>query len=230
MEGILLVDKPEGWTSFDVVNYVRKIVANYEGKKPRSVKVGHTGTLDPAATGLLVLCIGKNYTKRVPTLIKHDKTYEAEITLGSHSTTGDKDGEITKKDNQIIPEIDTVNTALMNFTGTQKQTPPAFSAIKVNGKRAYDLARKGETVELQQRDITVHDLQLLSYDWPLLKLSCDVSSGTYIRVLAEDIAKTLGTVGYLSALRRTVVDTWSVEQALQIDSLTPQLIRDNLLE
>lgn len=230
MEGILLVNKPEGWTSFDVVNYVRKIVATYEGKKPRSVKVGHTGTLDPAATGLLVLCIGKKYTKRVPTLIKHDKTYEAEITLGSHSSTGDKDGEITKEINPLVPTMDAVHSALASFVGPQKQIPPQYSAVKVDGKRAYDLARKGEEVTLQPRDIFVHDMYLQEYAWPVIRVTCHVGSGTYIRVLAEDLAKCLGTVGYLSALRRTVVDTWSVDKALQIDSLTPERIRDNLLE
>lgn len=230
MEGLLLVDKPEGWTSFDVVNYVRKVVANYENKKPRSIKVGHTGTLDPAASGLLVLCIGKNYTKRVPSLIRHDKTYQAEITLGAKSSTGDRDGELTHETTARKPSIEEVRSALACFIGEQKQTPPQFSAVKIQGKRAYDLARKGERAELQPRDIVIHDVYLQEYTWPIITVTCHVGSGTYIRVLAEDIAHQLGTSGYLSRLRRTAVDSWSVDDALQIDSLSAASIRDNLLE
>ena len=231
MECMLLIDKPQGWTSFDVVNYVRKIVATSIGKKPRSIKVGHTGTLDPAASGLLVLCVGKTYTKRVPMLIKHDKTYEAEITLGQSSSTGDRDGDITiDEEPHHKPVKDEVTRVLASFVGQQKQTPPQYSAVKVNGKRAYALARAGKEAAIKPRDIVVHDIYLHTYEWPKITLTCHVGSGTYIRVLAEDIARELGTTGYLSALRRTVVDAWTIDQALEIDSLTPETIRNNLIK
>jgi tRNA pseudouridine55 synthase len=230
MEGILLIDKPEGWTSFDVVNYVRKIVARVEGKKPRNIKVGHTGTLDPMATGLLVLCVGKTYTKKVPILIKHDKTYIAEITFGAKSTTGDAEGTILPDSTMTECTIADFNAVTPSFIGNIQQKPPAYSAVKVNGKRAYELAREGKEVVTKEREVTVHDLYVQSFDWPKVKLVCHVGSGTYIRVLAEDIGKALGTNGYLSALRRTVVDTWSVDQALTIDEVSEESIRDNLLE
>src|SRR5476649_2320405 len=138
MQGLLLVDKPVAWTSFDVVNYVRRIVATAEGKKPKNVKVGHTGTLDPFATGLLILLIGKDYTKRAGEFSKLDKTYEVTMRLGQTSTTGDPEGEITPvSDNQ--PTKTELKTALEKFVGEIDQIPPAYSAIKIDGQRAYKL-------------------------------------------------------------------------------------------
>lgn len=230
MKGLLLIDKPKGWTSFDVVNYVRKIVATAEGKKPRSIKVGHTGTLDPMATGLLVLCVGKEYTKKVPILIKHDKTYVSEVTFGAKSTTGDAEGDIVLDESPVVRDKSNLNAVIPSFMGVIKQTPPAYSAVKVDGKRAYELAREGKEVVISEREVIVHDIYVQSFDWPKVTLVCHVGSGTYIRVLAEDIGKALGTNGYLSALRRTVVDTWSVDQALTIEELSAESIRDNLLE
>src|SRR5580704_17050835 len=138
MQGVLLVDKPAGWTSFDVVNYVRKIVATAEDKKPKHVKVGHTGTLDPFATGLLVLLIGKEYTRRASELSKLDKTYELTMRLGQTSTTGDPEGEITSV-SETVPSLETLQQAVEPFRGPISQVPPAYSAIKVNGQRAYKL-------------------------------------------------------------------------------------------
>lgn len=224
-----MVDKPKGWTSFDVVNYVRKIVAVSQGKKPRNVKVGHTGTLDPMATGLLVLVIGRSYTKKVPELIKHNKTYEAEITFGFSSSTGDADGEITELENAKKIAKPDVEEALVRFEGEQLQTPPNYSAVKVNGKRAYQLARAGKEVDIKPRSIVVHELKLSDYSWPKVKLLAKVGSGTYIRTLAEDIAASMDSAAYLSALRRTEVDRWSIGQAQKVDSLTVESIRDNLL-
>jgi tRNA pseudouridine55 synthase len=229
MQGLLLVDKPKGWTSFDVVNYVRKIVARAEDKKPRNVKVGHTGTLDPAATGLLVLCVGREYTKKVPSLIKHDKSYVAEITFGASSTTGDVEGVIEQDSHMPVCTKTDMDNVLPNFIGTIQQTPPSYSAVKVNGKRAYELAREGKTPDIQPREITIHDIYTQSFNWPTATITCHVGSGTYIRVLAEDIGKALGTTAYLSGLRRTVVDTWSVDQAVQVDDLSEEVIRENLL-
>lgn len=208
MQGLLLVDKPAGWTSFDVVNYVRKIVAQVEGKKPKQVKVGHTGTLDPFATGLLVLLVGKEYTKRAAELSKLDKTYEITMKLGETSTTGDPEGEITPV-SDTTPEETALKETLQQFTGIIEQVPPAYSAIKVNGQRAYKLARAGKKVEIEPRKVTINRLELLSYVYPEVRLVADVSSGTYIRTLAEDIGKALGTGAYTTALRRTSVGKYS---------------------
>ena len=204
MQGLLLVDKPADWTSFDVVNYVRKMVAQAEDKKPKQIKVGHTGTLDPFATGLLVLLIGKEYTRRAGELSKLNKTYEVTMCLGQTSSTGDPEGEITPV-SDTRPDEKAVGVALKRFTGTIKQIPPAYSAIKIDGKRAYKLAREGKEVKIEPREVTINRLELLAYDYPKVRFVADVSSGTYIRSLVEDIVKTLGTGAYTTALRRTTV-------------------------
>lgn len=218
MNGILLVDKPKGWTSFDVVNYVRKKEAAAVGKKPKNVKVGHTGTLDPLATGLLVLLVGKDFTRQASGLSKHDKTYQVTMRLGQTSTTGDEEGNKTDV-SDIPPTVDAVGHVLQQFTGHLMQTPPMYSAIKVNGKRAYDLAREGKAVELKPRPVTVYACRLGSYDYPLVRFECDVSSGTYIRSLVEDIGSALGTGAYMADLRRTKVGDFSLTDARAIDDL-----------
>jgi tRNA pseudouridine55 synthase len=227
MEGILLVDKPEGWTSFDVVNYVRKLVANQLGIKTRSLKVGHTGTLDPAATGLLVICVGRKYTKKVPELIKKDKTYEVEITLGKVSNTNDKEGEISRA-SDYKPTIDEVNAALSQFVGTIQQKPPAFSAIKVNGKRAYQLARSGVSVELAARTVQINSITNVRYTYPIVAFKVEVGSGTYIRSLAVDIGDKLLTGAYMNNLRRLKVGSATIDKALTVNELTPLSIKNNL--
>src|SRR5882757_3183438 len=155
MQGVLLIDKPKGWTSFDVVNYVRKMVAAHEGKKPKNTKVGHTGTLDPVATGLLILVIGKEYTRRASEFSKLDKTYEVTMKLGETSTTADEEGEKTAV-STTVPTEKAVLEALEAFTGQIMQVPPAFSAMKINGQRAYKLAREGKIVELEARPVTIY--------------------------------------------------------------------------
>jgi tRNA pseudouridine55 synthase len=221
MEGFLYVDKPEGWTSFDVVNYVRKMVANLENKKPRNVKVGHTGTLDPAATGLLVLCVGKNYTKKVPELIKQDKTYEVEITLGKTSTTADKEGVITVTSTKK-PSFKEIEKAVESFIGEIDQLPPIYSAIKIDGKRAYDLARSGKKVEMQSRKVNIISIVDIRYEYPVISFKTRVGSGTYIRSLAVDIGEKLGTGAYMSNLKRTSIGDVTIEQALAKSDLTPE--------
>lgn len=223
MEGILLVDKPASWTSFDVVNYVRRMVANAEGKKPKNVKVGHTGTLDPFATGLLVLLIGKQYTKRAGDLSKVDKTYEVTMILGKTSSTGDPEGEITPV-SDTVPSKEALANAIEQFKGQIEQVPPAYSAIKVNGQRAYKLARAGKEVVIEPRKVTINSLEVTSYDYPEVKLVASVSSGTYIRTLTEDIGTVLSTGAYTKALRRTAVGQYSIEgiqppQTVNIDKL-----------
>lgn len=229
MQGTLLVDKPAGWTSFDVVNYVRRIVATVEGKKPKNCKVGHTGTLDPFATGLLVLLIGKEYTKRASELSKLDKTYEVTMKLGQTSTTGDPEGEITDfAGGTKVPSTDEIKAAFAKFRGEIQQVPPAYSAIKIDGQRAYKLARAGKEVIIEPRKVTINRLEIVDYNYPEVKFVADVSSGTYIRTLSEDIGKVLGTCAYTTALRRTSVSTYLVQDAVAIEGLNAEIIAKNL--
>lgn len=213
-----MVDKPSGWTSFDVVNYVRKKVAAHEGKKPKNCKVGHTGTLDPLATGLLVLLVSKEYTRRATEMSKQDKTYEVTMCLGEDSSTGDEEGKKTVVSSRR-PNLTEVKTALQKFTGKIMQTPPVFSAIKINGQKAYDLARRGEPVRLEARPITVYDIRDIQYDYPFIHFVCDVSSGTYIRSLVADVGGYMGTGAYMSDLRRTRVGEYRLENAMQVSEI-----------
>lgn len=206
MEETIFVDKPSGMTSFGAVARVRRILSEREGHK---VKVGHTGTLDPFATGLLILLAGKA-TKKAPELTKLDKVYEATIRLGEVSTTGDPEGEISKSG--IAPTRAEIDAVIPQFLGKIQQTPPAFSAIKVNGQRAYKLARAGKEVEMPSRIIEIYSLDILSYEAPELKIRTHVSSGTYIRTLAEDIGKALGCGAYCSALRRTQIADYKIDE------------------
>lgn len=217
---ILLIDKPANMTSFGVVARVRRVFSETAGHK---VKVGHAGTLDPFATGLLVLLIGKA-TKRSAEFLKLDKVYEAELKLGETSTTGDPEGEITEMFDseptpEQIPTTDAIATALKNFLGDIMQVPPAFSAIKVDGRRAYELARKGQTVAIPPRKVHIYELEILDYNFPTLKLLCPVSSGTYIRSLAEDLGAKLGTGAYLTALRRTKIGTYEIKDAKTLEEI-----------
>jgi tRNA pseudouridine55 synthase len=228
MNGLLLVDKPIGWTSFDVVNKVRRIAESVRtdtGGRKR-FPVGHTGTLDPQATGLLVLLLG-TYTKRAPELTKLDKVYEVTMRLGITSTTGDEEGEKTQHSDEQ-PASEAISAALKAFTGPLMQTPPAFSAIKVQGKRAYELARKGQKPELQPRPVHIYSTRLDSYVYPYVHFTTHVSSGTYIRTLAEDLGRTLGVGAYMSALRRTKVGLYSIENAIEVDEVTPEVLQQAL--
>ena len=210
-----------------MVNYVRKIVAAAEGKKPKNTKVGHTGTLDPFATGLLVLLIGKEYTRRAEELTKLDKTYELTMRLGETSTTGDPEGEI-KAVSSTAPTEEAVLGSLERFRGPIEQVPPAFSAIKVNGQRAYKLARAGQEVVLAARPVTIRRLELITYNYPEAKLVADVSSGTYIRTLTEDIGAVLGTGAYTSHLRRLQVGNFDLAQAITVEDLVAEKIAAHL--
>lgn len=217
MQGILLIDKPKGWTSFDVVNFVRKQVAAHEGKKPKNTKVGHTGTLDPLATGLLVLLIGKDYTRRAGEFSKLDKTYDVTMKLGETSSTGDEEGEKTAV-SDTAPTEKAVLEVLEKLQGHIMQVPPAYSAMKVNGQRAYKLAREGKPVELEPRPVTIYASKLTSYEYPYVRFSSQVSSGTYIRSLVDDLGKLLGTGAYMSDLRRSTVGRWDISDAQDIKS------------
>jgi tRNA pseudouridine55 synthase len=215
LSGYLLLDKPTGWTSHDVVAKIRSVLKKETGQK---VKVGHTGTLDPFATGLLIIVVG-NYTKRASEFSKLDKIYEAEFTLGSVSSTGDPEGEITKKSDKKPPKQE-IEEVLNSFVGEIEQVPHRFSAMKIDGQRAYKLARAGKEVKLEPRKVKVYSLQIANYSYPKIKIVTEVSSGTYIRSLAEDIGQKLSTGAYLSALRRTEVANYSINEAMTIDKNT----------
>ena len=207
-DGMVLADKPAGITSFGVVARVRRRLSEKLGKK---AKVGHTGTLDPFATGLMIIVTGKE-CRNAMNYSKLDKEYEAVIRLGQTSTTGDPEGDIINI-SDAIPTKEAVEAALVPFRGEITQRPPIFSAIKINGRRAYDLARKGEAVEIPERQVTIYALELIDYNYPDVRVRAHVSSGTYIRSLAEDIGKVLETGAYCSELRRTKVGEWSIDSA-----------------
>lgn len=214
-DGILLIDKPANMTSFGVVARVRRVLTQAAGKK---VKVGHTGTLDPFATGLMILVIGKE-CKNAGSYSKLDKVYEATIRLGQVSTTGDPEGEVTAV-SPLEPTGEAVDEAMAAFTGEITQIPPIFSAIKVGGVRAYKLAHQGKAVEIPARQVTIHSLEVVDYTYPHLRIKAHVSSGTYIRTLAADIGERLGVGGYCTQLRRTRIADWDVDQADQSFDLT----------
>ncbi len=197
---------------------------NTTGKK--RFPVGHTGTLDPLATGLLVLLLGKA-TRDAMSLTKLDKTYEVTMKLGETSTTGDDEGEKSHV-SDMRPSAEEVTATLKRFEGDSMQTPPAFSAIKVNGQRAYKLAREGKAPELAARPIHVQSIDLTSYAYPFVRFTADVSSGTYIRSLVEDLGETLGTGAYMSALRRTRVGGFNIASSLKMEGLTPEALRANV--
>jgi tRNA pseudouridine55 synthase len=210
----ILIDKPAGMTSFGVVARVRRVLSQRAGKK---VKVGHTGTLDPFATGLMLVVTGKE-CKNAGRYTKLDKVYEATFRLGQVSTTGDPEGDLTDISNKV-PTRDEIDAVLVQFRGDISQRPPIFSAIKINGQRAYKLARNGEEVEIPLRQVTVYSLELVDYTYPLLKIRTHVSSGTYIRSLAADIGTALGTGAYCTTLRRISVGEWQIDAAMQLSDL-----------
>lgn len=208
MDEILLIDKPADMTSFGVVARLRRVLSKQEGKK---VKVGHTGTLDPFATGLMIIVTGR-MCRRAMEFTKLDKWYEAEIILGAESTTGDPEGELSRISGKR-PDKSEIKQVLQKFTGKIEQIPPVFSAVKVNGRRAYQLARAGKEVDIPKRIVTIYTLELIGYDYPVLKLRTHVSSGTYVRSLAADIGKELKTGAYCQNLRRIKIADYDVKNA-----------------
>ena len=194
------------------------------GEKPtkRQLRVGHTGTLDPFATGLLIILLG-DATKRSDEFLKLDKVYEATIRLGATSSTGDPEGEITETLDVRRKTLDEVNEALEQLVGEIKQIPPVYSAMKVGGQRAYKLARAGQAVDMPSRQVMIYSIELLDYIYPDVTIRAHVGSGTYIRTLAEDIGKALGTDAYCAALRRTRVGEYNVQDAHTLP-LSPDVI------
>ena len=215
MDGIVLVDKDTGWSSFDVVAKIRGLLRAHTGIK--KIKVGHTGTLDPLATGLMIVVVGK-YCKRADEFSKLDKTYEVTMKLGYISSTGDEEGEKTAVEDCEVTEAE-IHTAFETFRGEIQQIPPVFSAVKLNGQRGYARARAGESFELQPRTVTIHTLEFVEYVHPFVRFTANVSSGTYIRSLVQDIGNSLGTGAYMSGLRRTTVGQFRIQQAHTIQDL-----------
>jgi tRNA pseudouridine55 synthase len=210
-DGIIMIDKPAGMTSFGVVARIRRVLSRDAGKK---VKVGHTGTLDPFATGLMIIVVGKE-CRNAMTYTKLDKIYDATFRLGQTSSTGDPEGEVTDISSDI-PTREQIQDAMKSFTGKIRQRPPIYSAIKINGQRAYQLARDGKPVEIPEREVEVFSFDIIDYSYPLLDVRIHVSSGTYIRSIAEDLGKTVGTGAYCIELRRISIADWIVDDAKKL--------------
>ena len=207
----ILIDKPAGMTSFGVVARLRRVLTQQAGRK---VKVGHTGTLDPFATGLMIVVTGK-MCRQAEQFSKLDKTYLATIRLGQASTTDDPEGEISPVEAKV-PTAEQIEASLAQFKGQIWQRPPIYSAIKIDGQRAYKRARSGEVIEMPLRQINVYDLELVSYNYPDLIIKTHVSSGTYIRTLARDIGASLDSAAYCQQLRRLSVGEYEIAAARQL--------------
>ena len=222
MNGLLIINKPKEYTSHDIVNIVRK--------KLNTKKVGHTGTLDPNATGVLPILIGQA-TKISKYLVEHKKTYIATLKLGEQRDTGDSEGNIVEQDlNLKIFDIKQIEQTLSNFLGKQQQIPPMYSAIKVKGKKLYEYARNGQEIEIKPRDIEVYNISLKNYNQKdEIEFEVECSKGTYIRTLCEDIAKKLGTIGYMKELQRTKINEFEIQNAVSLDDLDNVNPQDKLI-
>ena len=220
MQGVIFIDKPAGITSFDVIRRLRMVT------KVR--KIGHAGTLDPFATGLLIVCISRQTTKNIDQFVRLDKTYTAVLKLGEKTDTADIEGKIIEvKD---VPENveQNINKVFSSFIGEIEQVPPQFSAIKKNGVRLYKTARKGIQVEVEPRKVFIHTLSFLNYQKPYLEFSSTVSKGTYIRSLGEDITAKLDTVGHLTELRRDAIGPFSVVDAISLEAITEGTLENSI--
>lgn len=220
MFGLLNIDKPAGMTSRDVVNRVQRLV--------RPHKVGHAGTLDPLATGVLVVAVGQA-TRLVEYVQQMPKTYQGTFLLGRASDTEDVEGQVVVLDSPRIPAMEEIQAVLPGFLGTIEQRPPAYSALKVAGQAAYKLARRGQAVELAPRPIEIHEITVLRYAYPDLELLVRCGSGTYIRSLGRDLAEELGTAAVMSALRRLAIGPFIVDRSLRLDDLALDAVEENLL-
>lgn len=224
MDGIIVINKPKGCTSHDVVHKIKKLF----GKK-----VGHTGTLDPNATGVLPILIGKG-TELSQFLINHDKKYIATIQLGVKTDTGDVEGNVIEEKNVDLDNYDKnqINEILKKMLGKQKQIPPIYSAIKVNGKKLYEYARSGKTVDIPEREIEIYDLKCLNFDVvnKLLVFEIYCLKGTYVRTVCEKIAELLNTVGYMKELERIMVGDFNIEKSITIEELKDNFQNQNFLD
>jgi tRNA pseudouridine55 synthase len=222
LNGVLVINKPLTWTSADVCRLIRR--------KTGGAKVGHGGTLDPLATGVLVVCLGRA-TKTIDEIMGAAKRYRADIDLSAFSTTDDAEGDCTPvAPPTALPDKDQIRAALDAMTGTIMQRPPAFSAIKVDGKRAYKLARAGETVELKPRAVRIDGIEIVGYTWPTLTLDIRCGKGTYIRSIARDLGGALATGGMLAGLVRTEVGRFTLDTAVNPETLPDMFTPEDLHE
>ena len=210
---VLIFNKPLHWTSFDLVNKVRWIISKNIGKK---IKVGHAGTLDPLATGLMIICTGKK-TKEITTFQDHDKEYVAEIKLGATTPSFDLETEINQTFDCSFVTLSLVEETLKTFLGKQIQYPPIFSAKKINGKRVYESARKGEDIKTRPQEIEIKEIELIDFKEDIVKIRVVCSKGTYIRSLAKDFGKRLNTGAHLIGLQRTKIGDIKLEDAIEIE-------------
>lgn len=218
-EGILLANKPAGITSFDVIRKLRKVTSQK--------KIGHAGTLDPFATGLLILLLGRKFTRLSDQFLLSDKMYTATIRLGADTDSGDLTGEILAT-SDIIPTLSELEEALLLFQGDVLQTPPMFSAKKVQGKKLYELARKG--IEIERKPIQIRlKTTLISYQYPFVKIEVHASKGSYIRTIASDLGKHLGCFGHLVELCRTASGSFDLTKAVSLNDLTCDIVEKNLI-
>lgn len=211
MKGIYAIYKPKGPTSNKILSQIKKIT----GEK----KVGHAGTLDPLAQGILVIGIGREYTKKLRDMVNKEKEYIAKIKFGATSTTDDAEGEIVKFKVDKKPALKDIKEIIKKFIGNIKQEPPQFSAVKRQGKEAYKYARKGEKIQLGFRDIEIKDIEIIKYKWPYLEIKVITGPGAYIRSLARDIGKELKVGGYLASLERTRIGDFDKKKALTVKDL-----------
>lgn len=217
---VLLIDKPYGWTSFDVVNSLRYTIKRALGVK--KIKVGHAGTLDPLATGLLIICTGK-FTKKIDSFQGMDKVYLGSMHIGATTPSFDKETEVDKTfdTSEIVPEL--LDSTLDKFIGEIEQTPPAYSAVKIDGKRAFEYARKNDDVKIKSRNVTISEFKLLNHDLPEIDFLVKCSKGTYIRSLVNDFGAALNNGAYMSALRRTEIGEFSVNDAYSVDDIKAKI-------
>ncbi|MBT3456276.1 tRNA pseudouridine(55) synthase TruB [bacterium] len=217
MNGLLVINKPLNYTSMDMIRVMRRVT--------KIKKIGHAGTLDPLATGVLLVCIGKA-TKKIELLMGQEKEYVAEVNFSAFSETDDAQGPLNLVEVNSIPTEADIKEGLSKFIGEIEQTPPKYSAIKIKGRPAYELARKGQAVEMKSRKVFIKSIDIISYVWPTLKINVICGKGVYIRSLARNLGEKLGVGGYLSSLERTRIGQYKVEGAIDID----QLKSDNALE
>jgi tRNA pseudouridine55 synthase len=223
---VLLIDKPYGWTSFDVVNSLRATIKRTLDIK--KIKVGHAGTLDPLATGLLIICTGK-FTKRIESFQGLDKVYIGSMHIGATTPSFDKETDINETFDTSKLTSNVLEITTKNFIGEIEQTPPIYSAVKVDGKRAFEYARKDDDVKLKARKITINEFKLINYELPEIDFLVKCSKGTYIRSLVNDYGKAINSGAYMSSLRRTAIGEYSVSDAYNIEDLKA-IIRNLVVE